>query len=82
MEIQLSKKQMEKIQYESMLLRMTPQQLYVVAPHLFNENITAANTKVEEKEITEQIDSIEKEFKSLLQNDDEEDSNTYGDYYY
>jgi hypothetical protein len=48
MEIELSKKQMDRVKYEAMLLKISPQQLYNIAPHVFNEGITAANTKIEE----------------------------------
>lgn len=39
----LSKKQMSKIQYECDLLRVDPQKLMYIAPHLFNEGITSSN---------------------------------------
>lgn len=53
MRIELSQKQMDRIKYEAMLMKMSIEQLYVVAPHIFNEGITAANT-VSEEEITSQ----------------------------
>lgn len=53
MRIELSQKQMDKIKYEAMLMKMSIEQLYVVAPHIFNEGITAANT-VSEEEATSQ----------------------------
>jgi hypothetical protein len=44
----LSQHQMDKIQYECTLLKVTPQQLVHMAPHLFNEGVTSANTSVTE----------------------------------
>lgn len=53
----LSKKQMDKVQYECDLMRMEPQRLLQIAPHLFNENVTAANTTIEpEPYITQEED--------------------------
>jgi len=59
MEIELSKKQMDRVKYEAMLLKISPQQLYNIAPHVFNEGITAANTKIEEP--IEKEEEIEEE---------------------
>ena len=42
----LSKQQQLKILYECELLSVTPQQLLNIAPHLFNEGVTSANTLV------------------------------------
>lgn len=67
MEIRLSKKQMDKIQYEAMLLRMSEQQLYVIAPHLFNENITAANT--ESKSVVEDLKEQAQSYLDSLKED-------------
>lgn len=53
MRIELSQKQMDRIKYEAMLMKMSIEQLYVIAPHIFNEGITAANT-VSEEEVTSQ----------------------------
>lgn len=50
MELQLSQKQMDRIQYEAMLLKRSVQELYVIAPFLFHEGITAANTVAKEVE--------------------------------
>jgi hypothetical protein len=72
MELQLSKKQMDKIEYESMLLRMSPQQLYVVAPHLFVENITSANT--ESKSVVEDLKEQAQSYLDSLK----EDGGIYG----
>ena len=72
MELKLSKKQMEKIQYEAMLLRMDLNTLYVVAPHMFTENITAANT--ESKSI---VEDLQEQAKSYLQSLSE-DGGIYG----
>lgn len=47
----LSKKQTERIAYESMLLRKTPQDLILIAPFLYQNDITAANTKVQSTEV-------------------------------
>lgn len=81
MELELSKKQMDKITYESMLLRMTPQQLYIIAPHLFEEGITSANSKVDAIEpidtSMEQLKALEKEL-SVLHNTGDDNN----DYYY
>ena len=58
----LSKNQMGKILYECNLLRTTPQALTLIAPFLFNEGITAANTTITnppmETKITEQEQEI------------------------
>lgn len=61
MEIELSKKQMDRVKYEAMLLKISPQQLYNIAPHVFNEGITAANTKIEEPIEKEKKEEIEEE---------------------
>ena len=55
----LSKKQMTKIEYECDLLRVDVQKLVYMAPHLFNEGVTAANTVVIPSP-TEPIKEIEK----------------------
>lgn len=44
----LSQKQMKRIAYECMLLKKDVQELLYIAPHLFNEGITSANTPVTE----------------------------------
>ena len=43
----LSVSQMSKIEYVCMLLKVTPQQLVNMAPHLFNEGVTESNTVTE-----------------------------------
>jgi hypothetical protein len=69
MEIELSKKQMDRVKYEAMLLKISPQQLYNIAPHVFNEGITAANTKIEEPiEKEEEIEEEEIEEEKLAIN--------------
>lgn len=40
----LSSKQLNKIAYECDLLRKNPQELLNIAPHMFNDNTTAANS--------------------------------------
>lgn len=64
MELELSKKQMNKITYEAMLLKMSVQQLYIVAPHLFHEGVTAANTVVSE---VNQFEELKEKAKEVLQ---------------
>lgn len=49
----LSKRQMQRIEYECSLLKVDIQKLLYIAPHLFNENITSANTKVIEDKTKE-----------------------------
>jgi hypothetical protein len=67
MELNLPEKQIKKIQYESMLLRMDLNTLYVIAPHLFTENITAANT--ESKSIVEDLQEQAKSYLESLEDD-------------
>ena len=76
MELQLSKKQVKRIKYECDLLKMSPQQLYVVAPHLFVENITSANTEAKDviEELKEQASNY---LESLKSNDDYEYGGLY-----
>lgn len=53
--IKLSEKQLSRIKYEASLLRQNPQkpltmeQMLKIAPFLFIENITAANTETKEE---------------------------------
>jgi hypothetical protein len=64
----LSEKQISRIQYECMLMKRAPQELQVIAPWLFIEGVTAANTevvepiKVEEKKVET---TTEKDFYSM-----------------
>jgi hypothetical protein len=44
----LSQKQISRIRYECQLLKRSPQELQVIAPWLFIEGVTAANTEVVE----------------------------------
>lgn len=74
MELELSKKQMSKIEYECNLLRITIQQLYVVAPHLFHEGITAANTVVSE---VNQFGELKEKAKEVLQSFDSEEFHSF-----
>lgn len=74
MELELSKKQMSKIEYECNLLRITIQQLYVVAPHLFHEGITAANTVVSE---INQFEELKGKAKEVLQSFDSEEFHSF-----
>lgn len=76
MELQLSKKQMDKISYEAMLMKMSVQQLYIVAPHLFNENITAANT--ESKSVVEELKEQAKSYLDSLEESDKTEGYYYG----
>ena len=81
MELQLSKKQMDKITYEAMLMRMSPQQLYVVAPHLFIENITAANTVIEEPKANDETSimaAMREQAKSYLDSLEDEQTGYLG----
>jgi hypothetical protein len=65
--IKLSEKQLSRIKYEASLLRQNPQkpltleQMMTIAPFLFFENVTAANTEVKEEESEDDIidDDIE-----------------------
>ena len=72
MELNLSEKQIKKIKYECDLLRMNIQQLYVVAPHLFVENITSANT--ESKSVVEDLKEQAQSYLDSLK----EDGGIYG----
>jgi hypothetical protein len=74
MELSLSKKQMSKIEYECNLLRITIQQLYVVAPHLFHEGVTAANTVVSE---VNQFEELKEKAKGVLQSFDSEEFHSF-----
>lgn len=69
-ELRLSKKQLDKIKYESMLLRVSPESLYVIAPHLFHEGITAANTEVKPS-YSQQFEELSKQAAEFLKDDDE-----------
>jgi hypothetical protein len=44
-----------------MLMKMSIQQLYVVAPHLFNEDITSANTEITKENVVEELKEKAKE---------------------
>jgi len=68
----LSRKQENRIAYECDLLRTSSEKLFYMAPFLFQEDVTAANTIVikEKEEITQQEPKY-----STDTNDDE-------DYYY
>ena len=80
MKIQLSQKQMNRIEYESMLLKTSPEQLYYIAPHLFHEGITAANT--EAKENTDVINNLKETVKEFLkESDNKEDESEYHSFY-
>jgi hypothetical protein len=59
--MELSQKQQARISYESMLLKIAPEQLYYIAPYLFHEGITAANTKVEQLSDIEELKEKAKE---------------------
>lgn len=48
----LNPKQLDKIKYECNLLRKSIQELMYIAPHLFNNGVTSANTKIVEPKIT------------------------------
>lgn len=74
MELELSKKQMSKIEYECNLLRITIQQLYVVAPHLFHEGITAANTVISE---VNQFEELKEKAKKVLKSFDSEEFHSF-----
>jgi hypothetical protein len=56
----LSEKQIARIQYESMLMKLSPQSIQVIAPWLFIEGITAANTEVEiiEDPVVKEVEKI------------------------
>lgn len=74
MELELSKKQMSKIEYECNLLRITIQQLYIVAPHLFHEGITAANTVISE---VNQFEELKEKAKEVLKSFDSEEFHSF-----
>lgn len=70
----LSKEQLAKINYEADLLRMGMETLMKVAPFLFNEGVTAANTKVIK------VQEKEPKFYYPDANDDTFDSPDYSGY--
>lgn len=75
MELQLSEKQMARIQYEAMLIKRSVQELYVMAPFLFHEGVTAANTVTKEVEpvvtvTQEETEPISEEIHNLSMYDD------------
>lgn len=67
MELKLSEKQLSRIKYECNLLRMTVSELYIVAPHLFHEGVTAANT------VVENFEELKEKAKEVLSNFGKED---------
>lgn len=73
----LSQEQLQKIKYECDLLRKDIQELLYIAPHLFTEGVTAANTVViKEKKKPEVVEETLEGFKPS-----EESQNPYGGYY-
>ncbi len=75
----LSNRQMSKIQYECDLLRMDIQKLLYVAAHLFNEGVTASNTKI--IETVEKIHIHETEITKDSYDSGTTTYETYGDDY-
>jgi len=75
MELNLSKKQLDRIQYECNLLKLSPQQLYIIAPHLFHEGVTSANTEIKNDTFNE-LKEQAKEYLKSLESDD-----TYHSFY-
>jgi len=74
MDTNLSEKQLSRIRYECNLLKMSVQQLYIVAPHLFHEGITAANTAVSE---VNQFKELKEKTKEVLQSFDSEEFHSF-----
>ena len=72
----LSSRQMSKIKYECDLLRKDVQELLYVAPHLFTEGTTAANTTVIEEEKKPEVSEEKSGFKPSV-----ESQNPYGGLY-
>ena len=69
----LSEKQTKRIAYEAMILRKTPQDLLIMAPFLYQNDITAANTKVKSTEPEEKIKKEEDEYDPAQIDDDDFD---------
>jgi hypothetical protein len=82
MELKLSVKQMDRIKYESNLLQCSIQTLYTIAPYLFQENITAANTESKEPEEKSDKEKDLEKYKEQIGKfgyvQDEEEYNVYG----
>jgi hypothetical protein len=74
MELKLSEKQLSRIKYECSLLRMAISELYIVAPHLFHEGVTAANTVVSE---VNQFEELKEKAKGVLQSFDSEEFHSF-----
>lgn len=81
--MELSQKQLNRITYEAMLLKVSPQQLMVLAPHLFIEGVTSTNKLVEEEKPNS--DTVVDTGSDLPWNapevNEEEDDTTYEQYY-
>jgi hypothetical protein len=68
--MKLSQKQQSRIEYECNLLRVNAEQLYYIAPHLFHEGVTAANTKIEELSEFEELKEKAKEVLNSFNSDE------------
>jgi hypothetical protein len=69
----ISERQTKRITYEAMLLRKTPQDLLVIAPFLYQNDITAANTTVKSKDEKPEVKKEEEEYDPSQIDDDDFD---------